>query len=364
MIPSMISISSTFSCWLHCRAFRGTLVYLILFYSASVSVLVQAQQNETATNTVPTLAPTPFVEPEKGCYTDLNQVAARLQAKNAFEVETYTLCPNTVYKIGFLGANGLTEDGFPALTLRQNTRYICGADGKSSNNCVITGGQFQIISTYSSFNKEVKSNIVVKGVTFQNGQTAGALLVAPGEVQFEDCIFRVRNFCCSSLDLESGNGGYQFSYIYRFDSAFFVQEQSNVGAASLIFFLDTTRRLLREMNDLGLETEQERVKHEVDFYAHLLNDPVAMQEWRQDVVARRGKERNLEEMARELEIKVTRQNVTFVDCKFEGNTYGEKTDATNYGTIGVETDDNDLAVHGCIFEDNKFGDINIVVSTV
>ena len=194
MIPSMISISSTFSCWLHCRAFRGTLVYLILFYSASVSVLVQAQQNETATNTVPTLAPTPFVEPEKGCYTDLNQVAARLQAKNAFEVETYTLCPNTVYKIGFLGANGLTEDGFPALTLRQNTRYICGADGKSSNNCVITGGQFQIISTYSSFNKEVKSNIVVKGVTFQNGQTAGALLVAPGEVQFEDCIFRVRNF--------------------------------------------------------------------------------------------------------------------------------------------------------------------------
>ena len=212
--------------------------------------------------------------------------------------------------------------------------------------------------------RKSKATSLSKVSPFKMGRLPAHFLLLQEKCNLRIVFFGYGIFCCSSLDLESGYGGYQFSYIYRFDSAFFVQEQSNVGAASLIFFLDTTRRLLREMNDLGLETEQERVKHEVDFYAHLLNDPVAMQEWRQDVVARRGKERNLEEMARELEIKVTRQNVTFVDCKFEGNTYGEKTDATNYGTIGVETDDNDLAVHGCIFEDNKFGDINIVVSTV
>jgi hypothetical protein len=145
---------------------------------------------------------------------------------------------------------------------------------------------------------------------------------------------------------------------------FFVQDHSNVGAASLLFFLPDARRLLREMDDLGLETEQQRVKHEVDFYANLLSDPVAMQEWRQEVVAQRGRERNLEEIARELQITVTRQNITFIDCKFQSNTYGEKSDATNYGAIGVETDDNDLTVHGCIFADNKFGDINIVVSTI
>lgn len=190
---TMIFRASTFSCRVQNRPFREALVWLILLCSASVS-LVLAQGNETTTNMAPTLAPTPFVEPESGCYADLNQVAARIEAKNAFQVETYTLCPNTVYKIGYPGSNGLTEDGFPALSLRQNIRYICGADGKSSNNCVITGGKYQLISTLSMFNGEVKSNIIIKGVTFQNGQTAGVLLVAPGDVYFEDCIFRVSNF--------------------------------------------------------------------------------------------------------------------------------------------------------------------------
>jgi len=146
---------------------------------------------EVPVDVVPTVAPTPFEVPATGCYTDLNKVASRVAAKNPFQTETFTLCPNTVYKIGFLGAGGVTEDGFPALVLRQNTRYICGEDGKSSNNCVITGGQFQLLSTYNSFNAEVKRNVLLKGITFQNGQSAGALFVAPGDVIVEDCIFRV-----------------------------------------------------------------------------------------------------------------------------------------------------------------------------
>ena len=133
-----------------------------------------------------------------------------------------------------------------------------------------------------------------------------------------------------------------------------------MGAVSLLFFHVDRRRLLREMNDLGLVTEQQRVKHEIDFYTNLLTDPVAMQEWRQEMMAERGHERNLE---RELQITPIRQNVTFNNCIFEKNTYGEKSDATNYGVIGVESIDNDLTVHGCIFSDNKFGDINIVVSS-
>ena len=141
---------------------------------------------------------------------------------------------------------------------------------------------------------------------------------------------------------------------------FSYQEHSNVGAVSLLFFQDTTRRLLREMDARGLETEEERVKHEVDFYAHLLSDPVALQEWRQDVAAHRGRERNLDE-TRELQVDLIRQNVTFLECKFEANTYGERSDATNYGTLGIETNDNDCVVDRCIFRDNDFGDVNVVV---
>jgi hypothetical protein len=186
---------------------------MILLGSAPVAV--QAQQNETvatndnsttvgdggennsnetslsptaatAADNTPTLAPIRFEVPDKGCFTDLNVVSAQVAAKTGYKVETFTLCPNTVYKIG---------DDVPPLTLRQNTRYICGADGNSSNNCVLTGGQFQIISMYGSFDKEVKSNIVLKGITFENGHVAGALLVAPGDVLFDDCIFRVSHVC-------------------------------------------------------------------------------------------------------------------------------------------------------------------------
>lgn len=138
----------------------------------------------------------------------------------------------------------------------------------------------------------------------------------------------------------------------------------------MLFFQDTTRRLLREIEEKGLETEAERVKHEVDYYANLLADPEAMEEFRAEVAAHREKrlalkQKEEEEEDRDLqEIEIVRQNVTFINCHFEGNTYGEKSEATNYGTIGVETDDNDCVVKGCKFTGNQFGDVNIVVSAL
>ena len=207
---------------LQCRPLLVALVGLILLGSAPVAV--QAQQNETvatngnsttvgdggegnsnetllsptaaaAADNTPTLAPIRFEIPDMGCFADLSEVADRVAAKNGYQVETYTLCPNTIYKIGSTGTGTIVEGGSPPLTLRQNTRYICGSDGKSSNNCVLTGGQFQLLSLYNAFDYEIKSNIVLKGITFENGQTAGVLLVAPGDVIFDDCIFRVSHVC-------------------------------------------------------------------------------------------------------------------------------------------------------------------------
>jgi len=170
---------------------RRMIVVLILqFLSSFERMMVSAQINLSAASLLP----------PSGCYTDLKELDNRVaNRENIFQVETYTLCPNTIYEIGFLGSSGITEGGFPALTLRQNTRYICGEDGKSSNNCILTGGQIQVLSTFNSFNGESKSNILLKGLTFQKAESAGALLVAPGDVIFEDCIFRVSGivaFCC------------------------------------------------------------------------------------------------------------------------------------------------------------------------
>jgi len=294
----------------------------------------------------PTVAP--VLSPSKGCFSDLSQVADRVATKNAFQVETYILCPNTVYKIGFIGASGVTEDGFPALVLRQNTRYICGEDGKSSNNCILTGGQFQLLSTFNSFNQEIKANIQIKGITFQDGESAGALLVAPGDVIFEDCIFRV-----SFTTLHCLFGPMSNEFVLFPTN----QAHSNFGAVSLLYFVGTGRRLLHEMNNRMLLTEQARVQHEIAYYTNLLKDPQAMEEFRNETQYDHCDERNLQ-------MDDLRQRVTFSGCKFESNTYGENSTVTNYGAIAAESKDNDLVVRESIFLGNMFGDKSIVVNSV
>jgi len=148
----------------------------------------------------------------------------------------------------------------------------------------------------------------------------------------------------------------------HFDS----QEQSNVGAASVLYYRDTARRLQREIAEKAYETEEEKVAHEMAHYVKLLSDPSEMAVFRDEVAHRRERRLELADEERELQegIEIVRQNVTFVNCQFLANSYGERSEATNYGTIGIETDDNDVVVDRCIFTGNQFGDENIVVRAI
>jgi hypothetical protein len=126
----------------------------------------------------------------------LTEVQELVNNKSAFVLKKYILCPNTFFPIGFPASNGInTYSGNSPLLLRSNTQYYCGEDGSSKNNCTVYGGQFQVLSTLASFNNENKVNILIQGLTFQAAGNAGALLVAPGDVTFIDCIFKVHNEC-------------------------------------------------------------------------------------------------------------------------------------------------------------------------
>jgi len=125
------------------------------------------------------------------------------------------------------------------------------------------------------------------------------------------------------------------------------------------------------MNERGYETEGRRLKHEVDYYAHLLSNPQAMEEFRARaresyLSKKRNGGRALEiGDGRDLQgVDIVRQNITFSRCSFEGNTYGERDESTNYGAIGVETGDNDCVVTDSTFSANMFGDADIVVSMI
>jgi hypothetical protein len=159
--------------------------------------------NAPATNSspigTPIKAPLPAPVPSRPCYTNLTEIEDLIALKNPFVLETYILCPNTTYTIGVINDDFQIENGYNPLNTRSNSIFQCGEDGKSSNNCVITGGAIQIFHSYLTFNQENKVNVVIKGITFENAIDYCAFLVAPGDITFSDCIFRVSYFVRSPL---------------------------------------------------------------------------------------------------------------------------------------------------------------------
>jgi hypothetical protein len=76
--------------------------------------------------------------------------------------------------------------------------FICflepgGEDGKSSNNCIISGGQFNMFTSVASLTatEDEVTNVLIQGLTFENGKSTGLIFSAPGNVTLEDCIIRV-----------------------------------------------------------------------------------------------------------------------------------------------------------------------------
>jgi hypothetical protein len=140
----------------------------------------------------PTRAPIPAPVPARPCYTNLTEIDDLTKLKSAFIVETYVLCPNTIFQMGTTGPNNTIVDGYEAIDPRANTVYTCGEDGEASNNCITRGGTLQVYLTFASYNRENKVGVVFKGIiTFDDSMQVGLLLVAPGDTTFIDCVFSV-----------------------------------------------------------------------------------------------------------------------------------------------------------------------------
>jgi hypothetical protein len=141
----------------------------------------------------PTARPTYAPHPE--CYDFIGDIVAR--EKDVYDstfYREYILCPNTEFVIGNGGPGGVYTNGDYPIFPRRNAGYKCGEDGKSSNNCRLVGGDFQLISFSGNWpedQQEPHSNVTVSGVTFVSGGYATAILGNAGDVTFRDCIFTV-----------------------------------------------------------------------------------------------------------------------------------------------------------------------------
>jgi hypothetical protein len=114
------------------------------------------------------------------------------------EVRTYILCPDTLFKIAdSFGEARKPRNGrqSPLHLGRSNIQIICGEDGKSENNCVFEGGNFQV-HLYDYFKTQSPIvNTLVKGITFTKVTTFSVLAENEGHLVIRDCVFKV----CSSI---------------------------------------------------------------------------------------------------------------------------------------------------------------------
>ena len=164
------------------RSCRKTLLFLLMGKCCLHVVYAQdAGVSNTTTN---------------GCYTDLRSLNADLMQKNPFDIETFTLCPNTIFEVG---DNHGVELGFvngdEPLRPRSNAILRCGESGSSQNNCTIRGGDAQFQMFLSHHPESFRENVLVQGITYESvSPTRVALaIVAPGYIEFRDCVFKVRN---------------------------------------------------------------------------------------------------------------------------------------------------------------------------
>jgi hypothetical protein len=126
------------------------------------------------------------------CYTDLDQLFEDEGNADVSVPRTRILCPNTNFKMGIPNPNGGGFiDGFGPLAPRPNGTYICGQSGSSSNNCVLVGGDFHLVSFGQGDFDERKDAVTYQGLTFEAAEKSTILLFNAGDITFSDCIVRV-----------------------------------------------------------------------------------------------------------------------------------------------------------------------------
>jgi hypothetical protein len=135
------------------------------------------------------------IQAESSCFDSLDPIRVAEEAlEDDSELRTYVLCPHTVFEIAkVFKQDGSPKNGqYPLVLGRSNIHVMCGADGKSENDCVLTGGLFHI-GFYDEWETGTAvTNALVQGLTFHDAKNTNVLAENSGDISLRDCIFKVR----------------------------------------------------------------------------------------------------------------------------------------------------------------------------
>jgi hypothetical protein len=156
---------------------------MLLMWVSTAPTTVTAQNATVA----PTVSPLDIPE----CFSNLTKLGLAQATADPFVQKVWTLCPNTIFDIGFPFANGeCCFIGQPPLVALENTRFQCGSDGLSSNNCTLRGGRSHFVSSRSAEETD-NTNVQVAGMTFESANFFTAILDNAGDITFTDCVWKV-----------------------------------------------------------------------------------------------------------------------------------------------------------------------------
>lgn len=196
------------------------------------------------------------------------------------------------------------------LHLRSNTRYLCGEDGSSSNDCRLVGGSYQLLSSPRLFDFEDTIGVLVQGLTFEDSRIAGAVLSNAGDVTFVDCLF--------------------------------VGHKGRTAVSMLYIPVPDDRRLVERIKP-NAGSSWERLDRIHSHFSLLLENATSwekhMSTMEAELTARRQQE-------------AKRQFVSFERCLFQSNTAKSNKFIPNNGVIGAKSSFNDLSIDSCLFSDN------------
>ena len=124
---------------------------------------------------------------------------------SASNTRTYILCPDTTYE---LGSAGTAVSSLPVVINRPNMRVLCGFDGKRENNCVISGGETQLV-VFNEFGLSLSdndvNNVQIRGITFQMAEKVNVVVALAGNIKLIDCVFQSNQNMASVLIRQFGD---------------------------------------------------------------------------------------------------------------------------------------------------------------
>lgn len=325
----------------------GALCLLLLSVGAQTPSPAPDDQSPTtakpaSSTTTPTYAP-------RECWANLTELYIDLERKAPFSLNTYVVCPNQTYDIGYsYGTTGdCCNNGDLPIFARANTHFKCGDDGSSGNNCILRGGTASVVFNPFVFN-ELLSGVKIQGFTFQSPVKTTLFAAGSGDVTFIDCIVKVsdsnistRRLCYPEFDLS-----------VRLTSR--PKDQQNEGPIVSVYDPSFEARKLEETIELMGDTPWERLEYVMrkDYMDEVLEQSQKRLEERRNGIEGGN---DSSRMLQGTDLLV----MTFEECVFQNNSQGDPGYSTpTFGVVSAIADGSVIIIKDCIFAQNVYNGVS------